>query len=98
MTTSIRYLLAFSFFVGAPITFASEAAVEELRQAMIDKNMANFEQVLDSGDIGLEAFSTSIRLYEVACASTAEVYSAFLHRLFEFGVDPSSEDPTRQPM
>jgi hypothetical protein len=91
-------LQAVAVFLQQPMTFASGAAVEELRQGMIDKNIANFEQVLDSGDIGLEAFSTSIRLYEVACASTAEVYSAFLHRLFEFGVDPSSEDPTRQPM
>jgi len=35
-------LKAVAVFVQQPMTFASGAAVEELWQAMIDKNMASF--------------------------------------------------------
>jgi hypothetical protein len=61
---------------------------------MIDKDMAMFNKVLNSGATCLDQFSTEPRLYELACVSTCESYSEYFDRLLEYGLDPSIEDPS----
>jgi len=84
--------LAFLMLI-ASATQASPNAVAELRKAMIEKNMVAFDRVLESGEIGLNEFSADPELYEIACVSTYDPYSAFFDRLLEYGLDPSTEDP-----
>ncbi len=97
MKTSFRLILALVGVVCSSVTAASSEAIEGLRQAMIDKDMQAFERVLDARAIALDEFSSNVRLYEIACASTTEVYAPFFDRLLAYGLDPSTEDPTSHP-
>jgi len=76
-------------------SYASAGSVKQLRDSMLNKNLAAFGRVLDSGAIGLSDFESDPDLYELACVSTYETYAPFFDALLDYGVNPSLEDPEK---
>jgi hypothetical protein len=91
------YLVGAVLLVACSASQASVEAIADLRQSMINLDMEEFSRVLESGVIGLDEFGLSDHLYELACVSPYEAYSEFFDRLLDYGMDPSTEDPSGHP-
>ncbi len=75
---------------------ASKAVIaNEMAQAILSDDFETFDQILNSGEIGIDDFSSDPKLYKLICGSTHEEFFIYLDRLLEFGVDPSTESPER---
>lgn len=93
MKRILRIMSGACLLATAACGLASDSAVEKLREAMLHKDFAAFNAVLESDAIRASDFYEDPMLYDMFCASTYHTYKIFFERILAFGVDPSGQNP-----